>query len=225
VSACVGVPVSWLRLERHALGEVDGEVAAHVAACAACRAALATIEADDRPLPPLPVPAAPRRRWSWWPRLAFAGGLVAAAAALILWVVIRRGEEPAMHAGSRVRVKGGELVVSLVRERGGAVTFEPSRFAPGDRFKVRVTCSPGAAGDVAVDVVVFQDGAAAWPLAPARLACGNLVAVPGAFRITGAGPARICLAVAERGAVDRAAIEARGARGAEVGCVGVEPER
>jgi hypothetical protein len=79
-----------------------------------------------------------------------------------------------------VRVTGGELVVSLVRERAGVVTATPTSFARADRFKVRVTCSPGVA-DVDVDVVVFQDGEAAWPLAPTRLRCGNQVVVPGAL--------------------------------------------
>ncbi|MCA9675926.1 MAG: zf-HC2 domain-containing protein, partial [Myxococcales bacterium] len=47
-ATCVSEPVSWLRLERYALGELPGplarEVAAHLAGCPACRACLDRIE-------------------------------------------------------------------------------------------------------------------------------------------------------------------------------------
>ena len=37
MTACIGEPVSWLRLERFALGAADPAIASHVAACPACR--------------------------------------------------------------------------------------------------------------------------------------------------------------------------------------------
>ena len=189
--ACVGEPISWLRLERHALGELGAdaaEVAAHVARCAACRAALDAIERDARALPPLRAVAAapaPRRRWWLW-----AGGLAAAAAALLLFV--RRPDSP--EPGPRVRVKGaGVLEVSLVRDRAGAVTVGADTYVPGDRFKVRVTCS--APTTVRAEVVVTDDDGVTRPLPAADLRCGNEAVLPGAFSLTGAGPAQVCLDV------------------------------
>lgn len=69
---CVGEPISWLRLERYAQADLDGAGAAavkvHLDACAACRAALTSIEDDRVVLPPLParraVVAAARTPWS-----------------------------------------------------------------------------------------------------------------------------------------------------------------
>ena len=57
---CKGEPVSWLRLERYHLGELDGaeraQIEAHLAGCAACTEALASLAQDDAvALPPLPV--------------------------------------------------------------------------------------------------------------------------------------------------------------------------
>ncbi|MCB9559996.1 MAG: zf-HC2 domain-containing protein [Kofleriaceae bacterium] len=88
-ATCVSEPVSWLRLERYALGELPGplarEVAAHLAGCPACRACLDRIERDEVALPALPfavaTTAAARpagttaRPWwaSWWSRLAIGG--------------------------------------------------------------------------------------------------------------------------------------------------------
>jgi len=55
--ACTREPVSWLRLERYALGELGADAAraieVHVAECAACRGCLERIWGDDRPLPRL----------------------------------------------------------------------------------------------------------------------------------------------------------------------------
>ena len=59
---CISEPISWLRLERHALAP-DAAVTEHVAACAACRACLDEIERDVVALPPLLVP---ERRRPWW---------------------------------------------------------------------------------------------------------------------------------------------------------------
>jgi hypothetical protein len=177
MSACTAEPISWLRLERHALGEGDAATAAHLEGCAACRAVLARIQGDDRALPPLVLPEpAPRR---WWP--VWGGALLAAAAVLLFWLWPRGGTTPEMP-GPRIAIKGGdELIVSVVREPGG------------ERYKVRVTCS--APTELEADVVVYQDGEASSPLPPARLRCGNQVVLPGAFRLTRPTPAVVCLAV------------------------------
>jgi hypothetical protein len=57
VTACIGEPISWLRLERFALGEPDPAIALHTAACPACRRCLDQIRSDVVALPPLELPA------------------------------------------------------------------------------------------------------------------------------------------------------------------------
>ncbi len=213
---CVGEPVSWLRLEQLALGELrDGGAAErHLASCPACAAALAQLRGDARSLPPLVVPAnaagaAVRKAdkagreesLPWWRRGwrmgALGGGVVALAAALLL-VLVRRGGSPEddVQPGALLHVKGaGEVAVTLVRERDGVIAFDPSDVAAEDRWKVQLTCAQG--GAVWADVAVLQDGLTSHPLSPQRLACGNEVVLPGAFRITGGG-AELCVALDDK---------------------------
>jgi hypothetical protein len=184
---CIGEPVSWLRLEEHALAE-DAAVARHLDACSACRAAFATIEADrDRALPPLgdlAIAAAARRRRALRTRW-LAAATVAAAAAVVLLAVLRR--EPKTLPG----IKGGDgLVLDLVRERSGEVVAGPVSYRDGDRFEVLVTCA--RRGALTVDLTVEQAGQTFTPLAPAQVRCGNRVPLPGAFSLTGTTPARVC---------------------------------
>ncbi len=149
-----GQPVSWLALERHALGELDAAaadgVSRHLDGCGACRAAMTAIDSDrDRALPPLPdltLARAARRRRALVAGTAMA--LAAAAALLLFWR--DRGEQP-MTAGVR---GGDDLGLSLVRERDGDIAHDPRGFRSGDRFKVLVTCA--AAGPVTVEVTVRQ---------------------------------------------------------------------
>jgi hypothetical protein len=156
----------------------------------------------------------------WWRRWQLTGGglaLAGAMAALLLWLQAKRPGVPpdpelvVASASRTVRVKGGgsgeasDVTVTLVRERDGAISFDPADISPGDRWKVQLTCAPvgGAAqasspaslaslSSVWIDVAVVQQGKAGFPLAPALVACGNDVVVPGAFRITGGGAA-ICV--------------------------------
>ena len=193
MTACIGEPISWLRLEQHALA-ADTAVAAHLDACAACRACMDEIRRDVVALPALVVPA--RRARKWW---LFA--LPALAAAALAIVVLRpRPREDV------VAIKGvGEVVLGTVRERAGAIREDVHTFRPGDRWKVVVTCPPAA--HVQIDVYVGTD----HPLAPAELACGNRIVVPGAFTLTGTRPNRVCAHVSS----DEGAGEA---------CVTVSPE-
>jgi len=192
---CIGEPISWLRLEQHALAASD-EVARHLAECGACRACFATIEADrGRALPPLgevAIAAAARRRRAVRTRW-LAAASVAAAAAVVLLAVLRR--EPENLPG----IKGGDdLVVDLIRERSGEVVASPTSYRDGDRFKVLVTCA--RRGEIAADVTVEQAGEVFTPLAPAQIRCGNRVPLPGAFTLTGTTPARVCVHLASRSA-------------------------
>jgi hypothetical protein len=212
--ACSGQPISWLALERYQLGELEAEarsaLEAHLAACPACRGCLERIRADEGlALPPLPLPRptparAPRLAWLRWALPAL--GAVAAACLVLLWLAPRGGAQvaPAGLPGARVAIKGGELALDLVRERGGAVDAQPADFAPGDRFRTLVTCPPPA--EPYTELVIYQDGQAAFPgTAGLRLRCGNQVGLPGAFRLTGSGEAHVCVVLSER-ALERAAL-------------------
>jgi hypothetical protein len=204
MSACIGEPISWLRLERLALGDVgDAAVHDHVARCAACARCLDEIRGDLVALPPLAVPE--RRRARALPRwLAPTMALGAAAAvALVVW---RSGGGPGDLAAPRedvARVKGvGEVVLGVVRERGGVIRDDARTYAPGDRWKIVVTCPPAAAAWI--DVAVHDAGQIDHPLAPARIGCGNRVVLPGAFSITGDRVNRVCVRIDADAAPDRA---------------------
>lgn len=195
MTACTGEPISWLRLETYARDHADVAIGEHVAGCAACKSCLDEIERDVVALPVLVVPE--RKRRAWWPVV-----LVPALAAAALLVVLR----PRPH-GEGFAVKGvGEVTVGVVRERAGAITYDAREFLPGDRWKVIVTCPPAAGAFI--DVTVGPDR----PIAPAHVACGNRVVVPGAFTLTG-GANRVCVHVAASEGGD-----------GDQGCVTIRPE-
>jgi hypothetical protein len=212
--ACIGEPISWPRLERYAATSADPAIATHLAQCPACQQCLDEIARDVVALPVLAVAAAPVKRPRWW-WLALPAFAAAAAVALVLaWP---RDPERAANVAS---IKGvGEVVLGVVRERGGAVLEDATTFAPGDRWKVVVTCAPGHAAWV--DVAVVETGAtsADHPLAPARVACGNRIVIPGAFTLTGTTANRVCVRVAAETEPDRGY-----PRGRDTACVTLAPE-
>jgi hypothetical protein len=162
-----------------------------------CRGCLDHIRADVVALPALEPAVRPARR-RWWVAPAFAAVGTAALAAIAV-IIVRdpaAGGPDAVDAPlGAVAVKGvGDITLELVRERAGEIRYDASRYARGDRWKVVVTCPPAGAAWIEVSV---SDGATTdHPLAPARLACGNRVVVPGAFSITGLGANRVCASVA-----------------------------
>ena len=201
------VPVSWLRLERYALGELGPdertEIAGHLAACTGCRARSDLIAGDaGRELPPLPTAPPSRsatRRPGW---LAFAAvWAMAAAVFLIVWT--RPGDEPRL-GGRRIAVKGGDVTIELVRERAGSIAWEPTSFTADDRFKLLLTCAPPL--HVYADLVVFQSDGPAFPGAASLIGCGNRIPLPTSFRITGPGDASICVAAAPDAPPSRAGL-------------------
>ena len=247
-AACTGGPVSYLRLERYLLAELPANerahVDAHLAGCAACRACLDDLRASEIALPALSalsaaaLAAAPRLpARSAGTRLAWIGsGLAAAAIALL---ALRGGLAPVTtpRAVPDNAIKGGELTLELVRERGGDVARDPDTFLDGDRFAAFVSCAPGNAY---WELAVFQAGPVHsnnatiedrpllvfFPLAVGgRLACGNAVQLPGAFLLSGTVPATVCVLIARDAPIDRARIA--GARpstlGFEHACTVVTP--
>lgn len=189
--------VSWLLLERYQLGEVSAaervQVEAHLTDCPGCQADLDALTLDDRPLPALPGVTRGRPRWTW----AFAGlaacGLVLTLVA-VLWAPWRSATEGDIPP-ARIQVKGGELALTLIRDRVGVTDENPTRYEDGDRFRIELTCPPGAQP---WDVVVFQAGRAHFPYAAAGpIACGNRVGLPGAFSLSGPGPVTVCAMVGD----------------------------
>lgn len=215
---CIAEPISWLRLEQHALAR-DPEVEAHVGRCEACRSCLDAILADSVALPALPAhaPVPARRRWWTWSVPA----LAAAAVAAIALAVLRPRPEP--RPDDTTAVKGvGEVLVDVVRERGGAIAESARTFAAGDRWKVVVTCPPEAGAWLDVGVVEIGGAPGAdYPLAPAHVACGNRVVVPGAFELTGTHANRVCVRVSADGPPAR---EPPRPGEPGVACVTVSPE-
>lgn len=195
---CIGTPISWPRLEAHALAPRDAAISDHLAACPACARCLAHITEDAIALPPLQLaPVVPLhatrtprvRRW-------VAAATAIAAAAAIAAIALSRRPAPPVEAAPRVAIKGvGEVAIELVRERAGDIRRGARSYLPGDRWKIVVSCPPGATALLAVHVTIADGATVDRPLPAARIACGNEVALPGAFSLTGGAANRICVAV------------------------------
>ncbi len=182
-------PLSWLTLERYALGELGDderrEVEARLAESEQDRACLAEILSDKSELPPLPkvtaIDSARKKRNARW--LGLSATLCAAAAALI--VLFR----PAGNELGDAHVKGSEVALRLISDRQGPA---PSQFSAGERFKVEVTCPPSLSG--ALRLIVLQGAEQFEPLPrDASFRCGNLAPWPGAFALDGNQPAEVCV--------------------------------
>jgi hypothetical protein len=236
MSQCIGQPVSWLALERHALGELPVEegraLEDHLARCPACRACREQLGADTRDPSWLTAaiaqrtaaevrrPRPPRRserqagRPSW---LTLAG----ACAALLLGIRLgwERGVPGAQTASG---VKGAELALSVVRLDAQGRLLEPRRFAAADRFKLLLTCPPTFSGPVRV--LIFQGGELFEPVPEQGLRCGNRVALAGAWQLDGAQDVEVCAVLGgERASGVTAAAELR-ARGLAHACERLSPE-
>ncbi len=215
---CASEPASFLRLERYLLGELAGQerarIVAHLGECATCRACLDELRAGEVKLPelqltaaqasglPLPelLPKAGGFEYGVVRRLSFVGGALALAAAVLL-MLRNGGGEHALPMPS-TSVKGGDVALPLVRERGGDIARDPSTFDQGDRLEANVSCPPSSTATY-WDLVVLQAGETYFPLRnDAAISCGNHVALPGTFRLTGKTPATVCVVLGAR-ALDR----------------------
>jgi hypothetical protein len=189
--ACIGEPISWLRLETFALERRDATVREHLAACPACKQCLDEIERDVVALPPLAVPETKKKDRPWW-QFALPLGVALAAAAMVLLLLRPRDEREEGIA----RIKGvGVVEIDVVRERGGIIRDDVRTFREGDRFKLVVTCPPDRTAHFAVRVREAGTQTIDRPLQPADLVCGNRVVMPGAFTLTGAKANELCVDV------------------------------
>lgn len=206
-------PLSWLTLERYALGELSA--AEHVVVeqrleiSAEDRACLEAIRSDRSVLPPLPVLPLRATKRSRWP--AWSAGLAAAAALLLTFLRPHQEEELRAPIDG---TKGGEVAILLVSEQHGSGV---RTFAPGERLKVLVTCP--AAFHASMRVLVFQDGQRFEPLPPAQLKCGNLVPWPAAFELDGTGAVDVCVTWSVEATAARSAKEL----GADAACTRLTP--
>ena len=234
-SRCTGEPLSWLILERHALGELPASeasrVQAHLAACAACSACAAEARRPWSLPARVTLPAVGPARRPWWRRYAAGWATTAALACAAAGFLLvsrspgRSGSRAVAPGDTLPGVKGGDVALDLVCERQGQIIHDAETFAPDDRWKVLVTCP---ASHVVFWDVEVRDGAARavrYPLAPVGpISCGNHVALPGAFSLSGNAPAQVCVSVAAD-PVPRAPSQEPGVRDARRICVVVRPER
>jgi hypothetical protein len=139
------------------------------------------------------------------------GALAAAAAILLVLGKNPSGPDTTGGSGEGPRVKGGAGAPSfaLVRDDEALIEEAGGSFHDGDRFKVLVTCPPDT--HTRFDVVVWDAEGASFPLAAAGdVACGNRVALPGAFRVTGSSRMTVCLLASDAGAIDRERVRRNG---------------
>ena len=142
-ATCIGEPISWLRLEMFAAGTPDSAVDSHVAECSACRHCLEQLRADSVELPALVIPSSVKKaQRAWWKTAAPV--LAAAAAAVVIFIVAKRPDGTVVPVREDVAmVKGvGTVILGTVRERSGAIAEDARTFAPGDRWKLVLTCPP-----------------------------------------------------------------------------------
>jgi hypothetical protein len=203
---CNGQPISWLLLERFALGELEHAeaqaVSAHLSACPCCQECFASIQAGAlKPLPALDFsravdsgPAWPLWFTNFWQRPAWVATGLALATAVLMLIVWRPLHDRQNEGHLLPALKGGELTLTLVRLRDGVSDENPATFAPGDRFKALVTCD--AQEPLEWTLVVIQSEEESYPFDDTPpINCGNRIPLPGAFSIDGDDKARICIFV------------------------------
>ena len=198
---CTSAPVSWLQMEQYHLGELSealtSKVRGHLDTCANCATSMDSIVNDSMVLKPLPEIEHQGifDRFAFTPlRLATAGGALAALifALLLLWPAAKVTTD---YPPARIGYKGGDLAISVVRDRDGAITHEPEGFLDGDRFSIQITCPPG---NRALDVAVFQGDAVYFPYDNQdSVLCANTVSIPGAFSLNGPESVFVCVIVDE----------------------------
>lgn len=120
---------SFLALERRALGVPDREVDEHLAACARCRAHVATVSADPGPVPHSLTSRARRRRPPSW---LIGVGALALAASVLLSIGHPADPEPWLAT------KGSAAVVVWTRRGDDVERWNGRPLHPGDAIRLEV---------------------------------------------------------------------------------------
>jgi hypothetical protein len=195
---CISTPIPWFILEQLAVGDLSEaeafEIKQHLSDCPACSETFEYISNDQVVLPPLPAPvpkpAAERHHWKPW---QIATPLSVAAAALLLLFIMQLPTGQEKHAPHTIATKGGDLALSLVRLRSGAVCEDPDGFEEGDRFRLLIT-SPPEDRETPVEVVVYQGDDVFFPYPEGiTVVSGNQQGIDGAFVLTGDMDAIVCV--------------------------------
>jgi hypothetical protein len=190
---------SWLVLEQYHLNELPADrqqsVSLHLADCSVCKEHMEYIENYSFPLKPLPaVPDG-----SLYSRIkdlvAFKTAAWAFAGMTLLmgFVFVYFADNSTAVYSRHMQYKGGDFAMTLVRNRGGAISENPEKYLDGDLFSIQVTCPE--AGRVSVDVVVFQGDEIFFPLKSGRITCGNRISLPSGFKLSGQRETTVCVVV------------------------------
>ena len=178
------------------------------------------IAADaGRELPPLPAVAAsagdggaaaggaagPRRRSFRGPAPGFVVAAAAAAFALVIGGLgLRPHDQPRVGGRASLQSRAATSPSSSCASATARSPGNRPRSRPAIDFKLLVTCPPPL--QLHADIVVLQSDGPAFPGEPAVIACGNRVPVAAPFRITGPGPATVCVAFDPSAPPSRAAL-------------------
>ncbi|MDJ0766070.1 MAG: hypothetical protein QNJ97_24010 [Myxococcota bacterium] len=200
MTTCCDSRLSWLALEQYHLGELhqdaQRQISSHLTDCIHCKERLTSIEQDPYDLPPLPAAAQRPGILGTALKPIWIGGIASAMVAVVAVILLVIFRADGQLPGRIVAFKGGDLALTLVRERNGAIVENPTGYKDGDRFIVRLTC-PGT-DRIDWDVVIFQGHETLFPYAAhPPILCGNNVPVPGAFLITGHEPTTVCAVVGD----------------------------
>lgn len=200
---CTDTPISWWSLELFHLKELPlaemERVDKHLADCPLCRDCLDIIERDFRTIPQAILAPEVDSLWQRVRRpLVYmtATAVVALTMVLVAWWNFPNPRLNDFPREARIHYKGGELSLTVVRERDGVVTEQPEGYLAGDRFRILITAPRDL--DTYYELVVFQGDNVYFPYnANPELKGGNRMPLPGAFGIDGTEPAIICLMVGD----------------------------
>ena len=194
--------VSWVQMELYHLGELPQKEAAHVAAYLNTTSSPdfmdVYIRNDKRPMPPLQIDALLNSAPSFWSILKKPTMALAAAAVALLFVLFlpdakqtERSRRPAT-----IRIKGGDLALSITRNREGLITEQPKTYKDGDLFKVRLTSS--AIEPLFAELFVYQGDEIFFPYDDViEIRSGNRISLPKAIELTGENAVQICVFISD----------------------------
>jgi len=141
---------SRFALERHRLGETEGELRAHIESCAECRDRLRAMESDDRAF----MIARPNlTSIGVRPKLNRIAPILALAACILTALLV-------LPDPDTTRMKGDSHVELMVRREGATFSFDEQPLRPGDTLLFKYTSTRRhmllagveASGDVSIFV-------------------------------------------------------------------------